>query len=86
MWKSVQIVCVELRAKELHTLGIGDAMKLQLTLQAACLRACSACSGDYEDPELTASSDVSEKEDAEEPQADHTERCVPRDGFPAREK
>jgi hypothetical protein len=61
-------------------------MKLPLTPQAPCVRACSACSGDYEDPELTASSDASEDEDAEEPSKDHTERCVPHDGFPAREK
>jgi hypothetical protein len=54
--------------------------------QAACLRACSACSGDYEDPERTASSEASEEEGAEDASADNTERSAPRDGFPVREK
>jgi len=59
--------------------------------QPVCLCACSACSGDYEDPERTASSEASEEESAEEEgaeeaSADNTERSAPRDGFPVREK
>ena len=82
LWKSSQIVRGELRARKPHALGTGDAV----TPQAACLRACSACSGDYEDPELTASSDACEEEGAEEASADHAERSVPREGCPVREK
>ena len=78
----MQIVRAELRARKLHTLGTGDAV----TAQATCVHACSACSGDYEDPELTASSDAREEEGAEEASADHAERSVPRKGFPVREE
>jgi len=78
----VQIVRAELRARKLHALGTAGAV----TPQATCVRACSACSGDYEDPELTASGDACEEEGAEEASADDTERSVPREGFPVREK
>ena len=57
-----------------------------MTSPAACVHACSACSGDYEDPERTASSDACEEEGAEEASADHVERSVPSEGFPVREK
>jgi hypothetical protein len=43
------------------------------------------CTGDYEDPERTASSEVSE-EAGDESSADETPRSVPRDKFPAPEK
>jgi len=78
----VQIVRAELRARKLPALRTGDAV----TPQAACVHACSACSGDYEDPELTASSDACEEEGAEEASADHAQRSVPREGFPVGEK
>ena len=66
-------------------LRTGDAVTPRAASQSICLRACSACSGDYEDPERTASSDASEEDGAEEASAD-TERSVSRDGFPVREK
>ena len=51
------------------------------------VRACSACAGDYEDPERTAwRSDASEEEGAEETSADNAGQSVPREGFPVREK
>ncbi len=50
------------------------------------VRACSACAGDYEDPERTAWSDASEEEGAEETSADNAAQSVPREGFPVREK
>jgi len=78
----VQIVRAELRVRKLQMLRTGDAV----TPQVACVRACSACSGDYEDPELTVSSDAYEEEGAEEAIADLAERSVPRKGFPVGEK
>ena len=50
------------------------------------VRACSACAGDYEDPERTTWSDASEEEGAEETSADNAAQSVPREGFPVREK
>ena len=50
------------------------------------VRACSACAGDYEDPERTAWSDASEEEGAGETSADNAAQSVPREGFPVREK
>ena len=50
------------------------------------VRACSACAGDYEDPERTAWRDASEEEGAEETSADNAAQSVPREGFPVREK
>jgi hypothetical protein len=50
------------------------------------LRACSACSGNYEDPECTAPSEVGEDEDAADASAEDTKRAIPRDEFPALEE
>jgi len=58
----------------------------QAVSQSICLRACSACSGDYEDPERTTWSDVSEEEDREESTTDNAEQSGPREEFPAREQ
>jgi hypothetical protein len=52
----------------------------------APMHACSACAGDYEDPERTAWSDASEEEGAEETSADHAEQSAPSEAFPVREK
>ncbi len=52
----------------------------------AQMRACSACSGDYEDPERTAWRDASEEEGAEEASADNAEQSVPSEGVPVQEK
>jgi len=60
-------------------------VNLQLTPQPPCLRACSACAGDYEDPERTTASEADEEE-GEEASADETQRSDPRDKFPAPEK
>ena len=50
-----------------------------------CLQACSACCGDYEDPERTAPSD-SEKEEADgEEGAGDVQRPVDREELPVRE-
>ena len=59
---------------------------MTLAPQVTCVRACSACSGDYEDPERTAWHEASDEDDAEETGADNASRSVPREGFPAMEK
>jgi len=46
---------------------------------------CSACDGDYEDPERTAWSD-NEDENAVEVTSDHAEQDAARERFPAREE
>jgi hypothetical protein len=83
----VQIVCLELQAEALHKPRTGDAVTPPLAaLQATCLRACSACGGDYEDPERTAGTDVSEEEGDDEASADNAEQSMPRGRFPVREE
>ena len=62
-----------------------DAMVSQAAPQATCLRACSACAGDYEDPESTAPSEIGEEEDAADASAADAKRPTPRDEFPALE-
>ena len=52
---------------------------------AGGVHACSACDGDYEDPERTAWSD-DEDEDAGESRSDHAEQDVARERFPVREE
>ena len=49
------------------------------------VRACSACAGDYEDPERTVSSEDAEEEDAADARAEDVTRAIPRDEFPALE-
>lgn len=49
------------------------------------IRACSACDGDYEDPERTAWSDEGD-EDAEKSTSDRAEQDTVRERFPVREK
>jgi hypothetical protein len=65
-------------------------MTPMLTPESASVRACSACSGDYEDPEQTAWSDPTKKEGEEESDEDasagNAEQSASREGFPAREK
>ena len=58
-----------------------------LTPESASLSACSACAGDYEDPERTALGDAIEEgnEDDEDASSGNAEQPAPREGFPARE-
>jgi len=62
-------------------------MTLMLIPQATSLRACSACAGDYEDPEQTAWGDAieGEQEGDEDASAGNAEQSASREGFPARE-
>jgi hypothetical protein len=63
-----------------------DAMISQAAPQATCLRACSACAGDYEDPDFTTSSEIGDEEDAVHASAEDGKRSTPRDEFPAPER
>ena len=62
-----------------------------LTPESASLRACSACAGDYEDPEQTAGGDTVDEEDEgdeegdEDASAGSVEQSASREGFPVRE-
>jgi len=73
---------VGFRAKELQALGTGGPVKAPAMSGATRVRACSACSGDYEDPERTAWHDASDEDEG----AEDASRFVPREGFPAMEK
>ncbi len=61
--------------------------------QSTILRACSACAGEYEDPERTAWSEAieqkgeeeGEQEGDEDASAGNAEQSASREGFPARE-
>lgn len=50
------------------------------------VRACSACDGDYEDPERTAWSHGGEEEGTAESQGDNTEQGAPAQRFPVLEE
>jgi len=78
----VQIVRGELRARKPQCARDGG----RRDAQAACLCACSACSGDYEDSGAHRIERRVREEGAEEASADHAERSVPREGCPVREK
>jgi hypothetical protein len=56
----------------------------QIELLRTCLRACSACSGDYEDPERTASNDAADEE--ADDGAGNVLTPVARKEFPVREE
>jgi len=51
----------------------GGSVRSRLVRQVDSVRACSACSGDYEDPEGSVWDDPSEK-DAGEPDAENAEQ------------
>ncbi len=58
----------------------------QIEPYGICIHACSACSGDYEDPERTASSGAAEEEADDEETAGDALRSAAREEFPVREE
>jgi len=83
----VQILCLESRARLPRKRAGADTVTPQAVSKSTCVQACSACSGDYEDPERTASSeDAEEEEDAADASAEDVTRSIPRDEFPAPQK
>ena len=63
--------------KELRKLWGDGSVSLRVVRQVDSVRACSACSGDYEDPEATAWSDASEADtgEADDENAEQPEAC-----------
>ena len=53
---------------------------------AARVRVCSACDGDYEDPERTAWNDDDEDEGADESGGDRAQQGAALERFPVREE
>jgi hypothetical protein len=75
MWKS----CVGRNTKRRE--GGVEAMTRPVEMG---VRACSACAGDYEDPERTMSSEATEEEEnAADASKDGVTRAIQRDEFPA---
>jgi hypothetical protein len=63
-----------------------EAMMRRAQAARPQLSACSACRGDYEDPERTAGRDDGEEEDAVTTDADDFEQSTARERFPVRER
>ena len=72
-------------AEELGKHRVDGSVNSKGTQQMNSVRACSACSGDYEDPEETAWTEEGE-EDAGEADAENVEQSEVRERFPVREK
>jgi len=81
----VQIGGLRPGAEELGKLRVDGSVNSKSIQQKNSVRACSACSGDYEDPEETAWTEEGE-EDAGEADAENAEQPEARERFPVREK
>jgi len=71
--------------EELRKHRVDGSVNFKDIQQMNSVRACSACSGDYEDPEEMAWNEVGE-EDAGEADAENAEQSEVRERFPVREK
>jgi len=69
----VQIGGLQPVAEELRKLRGDGAVRSRVVRQVDSVRACSACSGDYEDPEESVWDDPNE-EDAGEPDVENAEQ------------
>lgn len=89
LWKSVENFSGAVASPSAHG-GPGQFTRSEAPgVISQALRACSACAGDYEDPDRTAW--TTDSEDVEEQLQDDVlqtseERDEPDDDFPAREK
>jgi hypothetical protein len=83
LWKSVQIGGLRPGAEELGKPRVDGSVNSKGIQQMNSVRACSACSGDYEDPEETACTEEGE-EDAGEADAENAEQPEVRERFPVR--
>jgi len=81
----VQIGGLRPGAEELGKPRVDGSVNSKGIQQMNSVRACSACSGDYEDPEETAWTEEGE-EDAGEADAENVEQPEARERFPVREK
>jgi hypothetical protein len=73
LWKSVQIAAWRPGAEALRELRSEGFVRPRVDPQVNSVRACSACSGDYEHPEETAWTEMGE-EDAGEADAENAEQ------------
>ena len=64
----------------------GETVMREADAAQVPLNACSACSGDYEDPERAASNDASEEEDAGITDIDDDAQSMARERFPVRDQ
>ena len=69
----MQIGALQPVAEELRKLRGDGAVRSRVVRQMDSVRACSACSGDYEDPEESVW-DVPNEEDAGEPDVENAEQ------------
>jgi len=79
----VQIGGLRSGAEELGKLRVDGSVNSEGIQQMNSVRACSACLGDYEDPEETAWTEEGE-EDAGEADAENVEQPEARERFPVR--
>jgi hypothetical protein len=88
LWKSVQITGLRAGAEELGKLRVDGSVNSKGIQQMNSVRACSACSGDYEDPEETAWTEEGEEDageaDAGEADAENAKQPEARERFPVR--
>jgi hypothetical protein len=82
----VQIASYESGAIRLCTLANKGAVMTPIEPFRTCLQACSACSGDYEDPERTAFRDAAAEEADDEEIDAEMRRSAGREGFPVRKE
>ena len=61
-------------------------MTPQTAAHEICVHACSACFGDYEDPERTAWGEAADEEGADPESAGRAPRSVAGEEFPAQEE
>jgi hypothetical protein len=80
----VQITSGESGAVPFHGPGREGTVMAPFESFWPCLRACSACCGDYEDPERSVSNDAADEEADEEQSAGNVLTPVAREGFPVR--
>jgi hypothetical protein len=84
----VQIGGLRPGAEELGKLRVDGSVSSKGIQQMNSVRACSACSGDYEDPEESAWTEEGEEDagepDAREADAENAEQSKARERFPVR--
>ena len=80
----MQIVCLESQATEHGAQRLRGAMTPVRIADPSCVRACSACAGDYEDPERTLSREAEDEEQgAADVSAEDSIQAIPDNEFPA---
>lgn len=80
----MQIVCLESQATKYVAQRLRGVMTLFRISDPSCVRACSACAGDYEDPERTSSrEDDDDEQGTADAGAEDVTQATPGNEFPA---